>query len=160
MAVEFMRNKWVEVVRESQKTLRVQGHIRDTVTSLTMGLEVRLPDLEIVSADAKLERVPYAVCEDVDRLMRKARGVRIGPGLRKIGTGIMGGLSGCPVVVNLFMECCNAVILSFTLPQLERILKGSEEERVDGFRQMLKTNPRLQRSCVAFADDSPLMKGL
>ena len=58
------------------------------------------------------------------------------------------------------MECCNAVILSFTVPQIEKILEGTEEERVEGFRDMLRMNPRLRGSCVAFAEESPIVKGL
>jgi hypothetical protein len=36
----------------------------------------------------------------------------------------------------------------------------AEEERKKKFQAMLKFNPRLARSCIAFADDSPLMEGI
>lgn len=160
MAMVFMRNKWVEVTRQSRTNVEVRGHLRDTAASLVLDLVVKLPDLEIVAAETKIERAPHGMCEQAAGLMEKAKGIRIGPGLRKIIMGVMGGPGGCRILVNLFMECCNAVILSFTVPQIEKILQGSEAERAEGFRGMLRMNPRLQRSCVAFADDGPLMRGL
>ena len=160
MTVAFMRNKWVEVVRQSETSVGVRGVIVDTALAFSIELVVKLPDLEILAAEAKIERAPGMVCRQAESLMQKARGIRIGPGLRKIAVGIMGGTSGCRTLVNLFMECCNAVILSFTVPQIEKLLEGTEEERVEGFRDMLRMNPRLHRSCVAFAEESPIVKGL
>jgi len=86
--------------------------------------------------------------------------VRVGPGLRKIVQGVMGGPSGCTELTEGVMECCNAVILHFTVPQIQDLEKGTEEERRMRYQGMLRTNPRLVRSCVAFADDSPLMQGV
>jgi hypothetical protein len=34
------------------------------------------------------------------------------------------------------------------------------DEQMEMARLMLKYNPRLLRSCVAFADDSPIVRGL
>jgi hypothetical protein len=38
--------------------------------------------------------------------------------------------------------------------------RATEDERLERFQAMVRFNPRLVRSCVAFADDSPLMAGL
>ena len=67
---------------------------------------------------------------------------------------------GCEELAEGVLECCNAVILHFTVPQIQENEKGTEEERKKKFQAMLKFNPRLARSCIAFAEDSPLMEGL
>ncbi len=72
----------------------------------------------------------------------------------------MAGPSGCPELAEGVLECCNSVILHFTVPQLQAAEVGTEEEKRERFQAMLRFNPRLVRSCVAFADDSPLMEGL
>jgi hypothetical protein len=84
----------------------------------------------------------------------------VGPGLRKIVQGLIGGSSGCAELTEGVLECCNAVILHFTAPQIQANERGTEEERRNRHQEMLRFNPRLVRSCVAFADDSPLMQGL
>ncbi len=42
--------------------------------------------------------------------------------------------------------------------QVGESLEG--EEKMANLREMIKNNPRLVRSCVAFQDDSPIMQGL
>ena len=58
------------------------------------------------------------------------------------------------------LESANAVILHFTRPvlQISEDLEG--DEMLTSLKEMVKNNPRLVRSCVAFQDDSPIMQGL
>jgi hypothetical protein len=160
MTLTFMRNKVVEVEPFSEKMLSVSWRLVDTLMESEIHLKIRLPDLEIAEAEARMARFPHAACSTVSGMMEKVIGVRVGPGLQKIVSGLVGGPLGCRELAEGVLECCNAVILHFTLPQLEAIEKGDERERRKGFRDMLRSNPRLVRSCVAFADDSPLMEGL
>jgi hypothetical protein len=70
----------------------------------------------------------------------------------------MGGSGGCAELIEGVLECANAAILHFTVPQIQANAKGSEEERRKRYQNMLQVNPRLVGSCIAFADDSPLRK--
>ncbi|GAG52331.1 unnamed protein product, partial [marine sediment metagenome] len=80
--------------------------------------------------------------------------------LRKIVGGLLAGSEGCQVLTHGVLESCNAVILHYTLPWIQEGEKLSHEEWLAGLREMLKSNPRLVRSCIAFQDDSPIVQGL
>lgn len=160
MTLTFMRNKVVEVEPLSEGMLSVSWRLVDSLTEAEVRLEFQLPDLEIKEAEARLERFPHPECAEAPKLIQKVVGIRVGPGLRKIVQGVMGGSAGCAALTEGVLECCNAVILHFTVPQIQANEKGTEEERRMRYQAMLRLNPRLVRSCVAFADDSPLMEGL
>jgi hypothetical protein len=160
MTLAFIRNKVVEVEPISEGMLSVSWRLVDSLTEAEIRLKFQPPDLEIKEAEARLERFPHPECSEASKLIQKVVGVRVGPGLRKIVQGVMGGSSGCAELAEGVLECCNAVILHFTVPQVQANEKGTEEERRMRYQAMLRANPRLVRSCVAFADDSPLMQGV
>jgi len=160
MTLTFMRNKVVEVEPLADDALSVLWRLVDTLTDAEIRLQFRLPDLEITAAEARMGRIPHQECCSAPALIQKVVGVRVGPGLRKIVQGLMGGSPGCSELTEGVLECCNAVILHFTVPQIQENAKGTEEERRKKYQAMLRFNPRLVRSCIAFADDSPLMQGL
>lgn len=155
-----MRNKVVNVEPLSETMLSVSWRVVDTLMESEIHLKIRLPDLEIAGAEARMARCPHPECSAVSGLIERALGVRVGPGLQKIAYGLIGGPKGCRELAEGVLECCNAVILHFTLPQLQAMERGDETERRKGFQEMLRSNPRLVRSCIAFADDSPMMEGL
>jgi hypothetical protein len=155
-----MRNKVVEVEPLTESILSVSWRLVDTLTEAEIRMKVKLPDLEITEAEARMERFPHLECAQAQGFIQKMIGVRVGPGLRKIVQGLIGGSSGCPELAEGVLEGCNAVILHFTTPPLKAVEKGNEEERLKGLQDMVKSNPRLVRSCIAFADDSPIMEGL
>jgi hypothetical protein len=160
MTLAFLRNKVVEVEPRADGTLSVCWRLADTLAEIEIRTVFRLPDLEIAEADGRIGRSPHAECLRAIPLLQKVVGVRVGPGVRKIVQGLLGGETGCRMWVEGILESCNAVILHFTVPQIRENETGTEEERKRKFQAMLRFNPRLVRSCVAFADDSPLMEGL
>ena len=160
MTLTFMRNKVVEVEPLDNNNLSAKWRLVDSLTEAEIRIKVRLPDLEITEAEAHMKRFPHLECSQAQGLIPKVVGVRVGSGLHKIVHGLIGGPQGCSELAEGVLDCCNAVILHFTVPQIQAIEKGSEEERIEGFRTMLKYNPRLVRSCIAFDDNSPIMEGL
>jgi hypothetical protein len=160
MTLSFTRNKIVEVEPLSENLLGIGWRLTDSLTEAEIFMKVRLPGLEITEVKARMERCPHLECSSAPGLIQKVVGVRVGPGLRKIVQGLIGGSSGCAELTEGVLECCNAVILHFTVPQIQANESGTEEERRKRNQEMLRFNPRLVRSCVAFADDSPLMQGL
>ena len=160
MTIRFLRNKVVEVEPLHDGSLAVSWRLTDDLLKAQVDLQVRPPDLEIVEAEAKLERLSLKAWSSAPELIKKVEGVRIGPGLRKIVSGLLGGAEGCPVLVHAVLEASNAVILHFTRPGIQLGEKLEGEELIAATRAMLTNNPRLIRSCVAFQDDSPIMQGL
>jgi len=160
MTIRFLRNKVVEVEPLSDGDLAVSWRLTDDLLKAEVLLRVQPPDLEIVDAAARFERLPLADWASAPELIKKVEGVRVGAGLRKIVAGLLGGPEGCPLLVRAVLEASNAVILHFTRPGLEVAEAIEGEALIDATREMLKHNPRLVRSCVAFQDDSPIMQGL
>ena len=160
MTIRFLRNKVVEVEPQPDGSIAVSWRLTDDLLKSEVNIRVQLPDLEIVEAEAKLERLVPEAWSSAPGLIKKIEGVRIGSGLRKIVAGLLGGPQGCPVLVQAVLESANAVILHFTRPGLQTGEQLDDKEKLSFLRDMIKNNPRLIRSCVAFQDDSPIMQGL
>jgi hypothetical protein len=160
MTIRFLRNKVVEAEPLSDGSLAVSWQLTDDLLKAEVSLKVHPPDLESVVAEAKLTRLPPKEGLSAPELIKKIEGVRIGPGLRKIVRGLLGGPGGSPVLVDAVLESSNAVILHFTRPGIQVMERLEDDEKLALTREMLKSNPRLVRSCIAFQDDSPIMQGL
>ena len=160
MTIRFLRNKVVEVEPQTDGSIAVSWRLTDDLLTAEVNIRVQLPDLEIVEAEAALARLVPRAWSAAPELIKKIEGVRIGAGLRKIAQGLLGGPDGCPVLVQAVLESANAVILHFTRPGLQVGEQLDDEGKLPFLRDMIKNNPRLVRSCVAFQDDSPIMQGL
>lgn len=160
MTLRFLRNKVVEVSPQADGRLAVSWRLTDDLLMAEVDIGVQLPDLEIVEARAELKRLVPRAWSQAGELIQKIEGVRIGAGLRKIVQGLLGGAQGCPLLVHAVLESANAVILHFTRPVLQASEKLEGDDMLAGLKEMVKNNPRLVRSCVAFQDDSPIMQGL
>jgi len=160
MTIRFLRNKVVEVEPLSDGSLAVSWRLTDELLKAEVDLRVQPPDLEIVEAKVELTRFPLKEWASAPELIKKVEGVRVGPGLRKIVAGLLGGPQGCPLLVHAVLEASNAVILHFTRPGLQAAEGIEDQALIAATREMLRANPRLVRSCIAFQDDSPIMQGL
>ena len=160
MILRFLRNKVVEVEPQSDGSIAVSWRLTDDLLTAEIDIKVQLPDLEIVEAKARLGRLVPRAWSAAPALIKKIEGVRVGAGLRKIVQGLLDGPQGCPVLAQAVLESANAVILHFTRPVLQAGEKLADAEKLAFLRDMIKNNPRLVRSCVAFQDDSPIMQGV
>jgi hypothetical protein len=160
MTIRFLRNKVVEVSPQSNGNMAVSWRQTDDLLKAEVNITVQLPDLEIVEATAELNRLVPQAWSNAAELIKKVEGVRVGAGLRKIAQGLLGGPNGCPVLVDAVLESANAIILHFTRPVLQASERLEGDEMLASLKEMVKNNPRLVRSCVAFQDDSPIMKGI
>jgi hypothetical protein len=158
MTIRFLRNKVVEVEPLPDGAVSVSWRLTDDLLNAAVNLTVQPPDLEIVQAEAMLDRLVPIAWRSAPELIKKIEGVRIGSGLRKIVQGLLGGEPGCPILVQAVLESSNAVILHFTRPVLQTGERLEGEDQQTFLRNLIKNNPRLVRSCVAFQDDSPIMK--
>jgi hypothetical protein len=160
MTLRFLRNKVVEVEPQPDGSLGVSWRLTDDLLAGEVHLNVQPPDLEIVTAEARLERLVPEPWSVAPTLIKKIEGVRIGAGLRKIVEGLIGGPKGCPVLAHAVLESSNAVILHFTRSVIQAGESLEGVDKLTHLREMIKNNPRLVRSCVSFQDNSPIMKGL
>jgi hypothetical protein len=161
MTLRFLRNKVVEVNPGPDDTVSVSWRLTDDLLKAEVNLWFHIPELEILKAEARLERFPPSFSRGASELISKVEGVSIGSGLRKILAGLLLEPGGSTLLLDAVLECCNAVILHFTRPNIEAGEAITDpDEKLAATRANIKANPRLVRSCIAFQDDSPIMKGL
>ena len=160
MTIRFLRNKVVEVSPRSDGSIAVSWRRTDDLLKAEVNISVQLPDLEIVEASAVLGRLVPQAWSNAGEIIKKIEGVRVGAGLRKIAQGLLGGPQGCSLLVHAVLESANAIILHFTRPVLQAGENLEGDEMLANLKEMVKNNPRLVRSCVAFQDDSPIMQDL
>ena len=160
MTIRFLRNKVVEVSPRSDGSISVSWRQTDDLLKAEVNITVQLPDLEIVEASAELNRLVPQAWSNAGEIIKKIEGVRVGAGLRKIAQGLLGGPQGCSLLVHAVLESANAIILHFTRTVLQAGENLEGDEMLANLKEMVKNNPRLVRSCVAFQDDSPIMQDL
>jgi hypothetical protein len=162
MVLRFLRNKVVEVEPQADGTVFVSWRLTDDLMRLEVELVVQPPELEIVEARARVSRLAPKACRAMAECIDRVEGVSIGGGLRKIVRGLLSAEGPGGLVADAVLESANAVILHFTRPRIQagEGAKVSLEESLARSRAMVKLNPRLVRSCIAYQDDSPIMQGL
>ena len=151
----------VEVEPQPDGTLITSWRLTDDLVKMEVTLQVQLPDMEILEAEAIVDRLPPPGCESAPELIKNIEGISIGSGLRKIIKGLLGGDQGCAMLAAAVLESANAVILNFTRPGIQIGESITDpEEKLKMLQAMIQASPRLVRSCISFQDDSPIMQGL
>ena len=156
--LKFSMNRCTSVERLDESTLRSVCRLRDSFTRASVEILARLPDLEIVEARAEFHH-EWLTPPDVDHILGKLPGVRIGAGMLKIIKGLVGEEEESRQIGYMVEECCQAVIISLTKDLLAQA-PVSEEGKLEFFSQMVRDNIRLLNRCAAFAPGSRLVEGL
>ena len=156
----YTRSKYATTTDLDDGSVLVRATLDDTLFAGEVEMEVKVPDLEIISIHGEIRRAFNEECQEAIPLLQEITGLRIGSGINKTINDLVGGSEGCPRLTDLIFECIDQVILRFTLPSLRLSLAGSEQELIEGSREMIRQNPRLLGSCIAFAAGSPLIEGL
>ena len=160
--LEFSRNRFTGVEQIDQKTIRSFCRLQDTLTDAFVEIVVSLPDLEITDIKGDVYRTYRKECVNpYCEALRKAVGIRIGPGLLKMIKGLIGEGTDCKQLVFMVEECCHGVILSFTKDVLLNSPRPKELKKAKVFyAEMVKENIRLYNRCAAFAPGSALVEGV
>ena len=155
----FTRNRCTTVEALDERTTRSTCRVQDTVLDAVVEILVQAPDLEIIDIRGAVRRAGGRGDRDFSPDLRKVIGVRVGPGIKKIIRGLLGGLPLLEIWSTLLDECCNGVIMVFTKEVLLQVPKDPAGEK-DFFSNLVRANPRLYNSCAALSSHSPLMGGL
>lgn len=160
MILSYVRNKHCTAIDQPGGTILARAAVEETFFSAEVEMVVSVPGLEIRSVKADIGRCFADRCRHGVPLAKKAEGLRVGPGIIKLVNGEVGGSGGCPRLADLILECCEQVILRFTVDPLKMILNMKGQEMVEAYKLFLGQNPRLAGSCIAFAEGSPLREGV
>jgi len=156
----YTRSKYATAEDLEDGSLLLRASLEDTYFAAEVEMVVKVPDLEIASLKGDIRRAFNAQCRDALPLLQEVVGLRIGSGVNKTINDLVGGPDGCPKLADLVLECIDQVVLRFTLPSVAESLEVSDEDRLKGAKEMLKQNPRLIGSCIAFAEGSPLLEAI
>ena len=157
----FSRNRSTSVEQIDEHTMRSSCRLQDTLMDAFVEIVVRLPDLEITDVKCKVRRAYQDECLNASGSLKKAIGVRIGPGMLKIIKGLVGETTDCKQLAFMVEECCHGVILSFTKEVLLTSPRPTDEaEKLEFYVNMVEKNPRLYNRCAAFAPGSSMVEGI
>jgi len=159
MTLCFSRNKHMSVLPIGDDRFRVTNRLDDAFFSAEVEIEVTIPDLEVVAAKGEFLRSFNHECKAAQALFENVVGVRVGSGLSKALSNLMGEQQGCQIMADLVFEACDGIILSLTAQQMAMAEALDEEDRAQGLLQMVQMNPRLLNSCIAFDENGPMLKG-
>ena len=157
--LSFSRNRHTSVEQIDDTTMRSVCRLQDTLSDARVEIMVKMPDLEIIHVESKVHRSPEKIAHGVERSLKKVKGVRIGPGMKKIIKGLLGKSRIEKQLGFMVLECCDGIILTFT----KDVLINAPEERLEEiafFEKMVRDNPRLYKSCAALSPGSPLVDGI
>ena len=79
MTIRFLRNKVVEVSPLSDGSLAVSWRLTDDLLKAEVNLTVQPPDLEIIQAEARLDRLVPRNWSTASDLIKKIEGVENAP---------------------------------------------------------------------------------
>jgi len=153
----FSRNRCTSVEQMDENNIKSVCRLQDTLTEAFVEIIVKLPDLEIISANCEFTRSVYKNYFNAQKSLQKLLGIRIGAGVLKIIKGLVGEDINCPELIYMTEEVCHAVILSFTKDTLD---KAPLTDSKEFYQKMVKDNTRLYNRCAAFAPGSSLVEGL
>ncbi len=156
---KFSRNRSVSVDEFENGALRSICHLVDTLNDMRVEIVVKLPDMEITSIAAMVDRCfdPYEkeAVEDLAELT----GVRIGPGMTKIFKGLVRETTTNSQLLFMVEEACHGVILTST-KDMAAMVPEDQELTAAEYKAMVKANIRLYNRCAAFAPGSSLVEGI
>lgn len=155
----YSRSRCTSVEQLDARTVRSSCHLEDTLTEGIVEIVVRVPDLEITDAKARIRRRDLEESLERYEPICKVIGIRVGAGMLKMIKGLLGEEGGCAQLAFMVEECCQGVILSFTKDVLKDVPKEETKKR-EYYRNMVKENVRLYNRCAAFAPGSPLVEGI
>jgi hypothetical protein len=160
MVLCYTRNKYATTMDLEDGSLLVRATLEDSFFAGTVEMEVKVPDLEIASIRGEIKRAFNKECQEAIPLLQEAVGLRIGSGISRTINDLVGGPEGCPKLADLIHECIDELVLRFTMPRIRETQSVGKEELIKGTREMLRQNPGLLGSCIAFAEGSPLLEAL
>lgn len=145
------RNMNIKIVPLRDKVCLLRSSLLDLAHSMHVELEVNMETGEILRADAKMPKVPYRICREAIPNISKLAGLKIGRGVTKQISNIMGRETGCTHIVEVIQST-----VRFGAAMMIGEKTGHEHsDEIKNLDEKSKINvykPFLKNSCVAFKD--------
>lgn len=157
--ISFSRSRCTTVEKSSDGIMTCTCRVTDNILDARVQIQATLPDLEIMTADSRIDHSLIKGMPAAEERLQNLLGVRIGPGMLKIIEGLMGDDPACVELAYMAEECCHGAILSLTKEALKKAPFEPADSK-DFFSKMVQKNTRMYNRCAAFSDGSSLLGGV
>ena len=158
--LRYSLSKFVGVARLAEDVYWIQSRLLSRSHDFMVEMQVRLPELEIISVKGQMDRSPGEECKLAIPRLQATVGVRIERGMtatidKKVGR------PGCPRLANLLLEGCHASLQATAVSLAENFRKKGQDLNWDEYRKLwLESMPIMRNSCLAYSDTGPLIRRL
>lgn len=156
---KFSRNRSISVDMLGDGALQSVCRLTDTLNDMRVTIRVALPEMEIVSIFATVDRCADPWEKEAVSDLKELTGVRIGPGMTKIFKGLVREPTADSQILFMLEEACHGIILTST-KDMAAMVPEEQELTVADYQAMIKSNIRLYNRCAAFAPGSSLVEGI
>jgi hypothetical protein len=127
---------------------------REVIHSLVLEGTLSVPDLVILSVEARALKQPYRECAASVSPMLQLSGLRIGPGFKQKAFELLGGVRGCSHFLALVLDLGASLTLTTYLRIREQVpLSTSDDDDSDWTSVALGLSPRLENACIGLQAD-------
>ncbi len=139
--------------------LTVVAKMGDRAHEMEVELDVELPSMVIKDIRGKMIRIPRKICAGALPTLKQAVGMTIKRGLSVKMEETIGGKAGCSHLTNLVMEACYCSFQGVYTKSVE-VAGDIMDEMTDAemMRAFITLRPQMVDSCVAYSEESGLIK--
>lgn len=135
------------------------GKLSDTYHEMEAEVDFEFPSLKIIEIKCKFIRYPHPECPDALKHLEKIKGIRVGKRFYEELHSLIGGKNGC-VHLNLLIHQIGMSAVQARFAKYDEMapeeMKNLPKPVIT--RMYLQFMPGLKNTCIAWAEDSPMVK--
>ena len=141
--LKFCRTKFVGYEKKDNN-LRIYGTLDDTIYSMQIDINVKLPELEVDFISGKMRRVTTPFCNEAQQFLQQAIGLKVEPGFQSKVKRLIG-RPGCRHYGNLINECLESIIPGLvTIKYKEMLDINSDITIIDAIEELMQVYPQIK----------------
>jgi hypothetical protein len=147
----YERNINIRLYPIDKNTVIVAASLLDLHHSISTEIKIDLTSQQIIDADVKMVRVPYAGCQKALVSIRKIIGFKIERGVNKRIADALGHSTGCTHIVEIIQNAMrfSASMLIGVRTGYGKIDKNRERSEEDRIANVM---PYLKNTCIVFKE--------
>ncbi|NHI91469.1 MAG: DUF2889 domain-containing protein [Candidatus Lokiarchaeota archaeon] len=147
--LKFCRTKFVGYEKQDNGTiLKIFGTLDDTIYSMQVELQVKLPELEIISIEGRMRRVTTPFCEEAQEFLQNAVGLKVEPGFQSKVKRLIG-RPGCRHYGNLLNECLESIIPGLiSIKYKESLFSNPKITFETVINELITEYPQIEQFCI------------
>ena len=147
--LKFCRTKFVGYEKQEEgDILKIFGTLDDTIYSMQVDLEVKIPDLEIISIQGRMRRVTTPFCNEAQEFLHQAIGLKVERGFQSKVKRLIG-RPGCRHYGNIINECLESIIPSLiSIKYKESLFSNPKITFNEVIGDLITQYPQIKEFCI------------